>query len=139
MPSDQTDISKLPLAGGNTSAPSSGTYGEGAALARLKQQLPVVEQSAQEPGQSAAPMPTPPMGGGISNSPPTGLPPGILAPTNRPDTPVSTPLGQPTNPLAAQTGRQRRIAVLDALANDPNVSDQTREWAQINLRALVSQ
>lgn len=134
--SDTTDISKMALPGGNVNAPASGTYGEGAALQRLKEQLPAVEQTAQEPGMSGAPMPTPPSGASMPSQPPAGLPSAILSPSTRPDVPVSTPLGVPSMPVA-DTGRQKRMAMLDALENDPNASAATKEWAGTVRRALI--
>ena len=140
MPTDTTDVTKMPLPGGNVNSPASGTYGEKAALERLKSQLPGVDAGAGPTASNpAAPMPTPPAGAGISNSPPPGVPSGIMAPTSRPDVPVSTPLQQgPVSPLAgAQTGNQQRLAILDSLANSPNVSDSTREWAQSLVQSLI--
>lgn len=134
---DTTDISQLPTAGGNVSTPSSGVYGEGAALQRLKEQLPAVEQTAQEPGMSGAPMPTPPGNSSMPGSPPPGLPSSILSPTTRPDVPVSTPLTVPQQAPMAETGRQKRLAMLDALENDPNTGEATREWASTLRRALI--
>jgi hypothetical protein len=135
MPADTTDITKMPMPGGNVNAPASGTYGEGAALENLKRQLP----SPAAPGPSAqnpvAPMPSPP-GGGMVPAPAPGVPPALLAPTQRPDVPVSTPLAGVGGPAPmTQSAAQRRLAVLDALANNPDVSEQTREWAS----TLISQ
>lgn len=136
MAAEQVDINKMPLAGGNVNAPASGTYGEGAALERLKQSLPMAETgAAPSAADPTAPMPTPPAGG-MSTPPTGGLPSPLLAPTQRPDVPVSTPLGAPTAPMPA-TGRQQRMAILDALANSPDVSDETREWASMMVKRLV--
>jgi hypothetical protein len=117
--------------------PNSGTWGEKAAQSRLEAALPGPIAPTGPGGAGAPPMPTPaaaPAGGA-----PAGLPPSILRPTERPDVPASTPLATPpVNPLAgAQSGRQRRLAILDAIANDPKASTQTREWAQLNIKNLI--
>jgi len=36
------------------------------------------------------------------------------------------------------TGRQRRMQTLDVLANDPNVSETTREWAKTLINHLIA-
>ncbi|RMF62345.1 MAG: hypothetical protein D6746_04175, partial [Bacteroidetes bacterium] len=66
-----------------------------------------------------------------------GIPaPVLLQPSDRPDVPVSAPLvsGAVSAPL---TGAQKRLAILDVLANSPDVSDATREWAKMMIRILA--
>lgn len=135
---DTTDISKMPTDGPAVNAPASGTYGEGAALERLRQSFPVAPAGGGGQGpQPVPPMQQPPTGAGVSNAP-TGLPPGLLLPTNQPNVPASTPLAAPQpNPVAAaQTMRQKRLAVLDSIVASPTVSEATREWAT-HLRDLL--
>jgi len=136
---DTFDITQQPTPA-NVNKPSSGTYGETASLDRLKQALPGIDSA---PGQSMnspqAPMPTPP-GGGTAGPPMPGVPEGLFAPTQRPDVPVGTPLQVPgvAAPAAmAQTSRQRNLAILDSIANDPNVSDETRGWAEDFMSKLI--
>lgn len=135
---DMPDVTQLPAPkGGNVNTPASGVYGEGAALERLKQALPAPQQPTDTPPQ-AGPMPTPNPGAGVSNAMGPGVPQSIMAPTQRPDVPVNTPLAAPIDPMAAaQSGRQRRLVVLDALENNPNTSDTTREWIRNFRRQLI--
>ena len=136
---DTFDIAKQPSPAG-IGKPGSGSYGEGAALDRLKAQLPEVAPGAGPTADRPAPMPLP-----VPNQAPTsppGVPGALFDPTARPDVPVSTPLagfGQaPVSPVAAAaTQRQRNMAVLDALVSDPNVSEVTREWAQTLIDRMV--
>ena len=55
-----------------------------------------------------------------------------MAPTNRPDVPVSTPLAGPAaDPMAgAADARERRMRYLEILCYDPRVSPEVREWAE---------
>jgi hypothetical protein len=133
------DISKQPSPAG-IGKPGSGTYGEKAALDRLKASLPEVPPGAGPTGTQQAPMPLPPAGSPGAPAP-SAAPADLFAPTQRPDVPVSTPLqmgGPAQSPVqAAATARQRNMAVLDSLANDPNVSDVTREWAQNLISNMV--
>lgn len=117
--------------------PDSGVYGEKAAQSRLEAQLPGPIAPSGPGGPGAPAMPTPPMGAPAPA--PSGVPASLLRPTDRPDVPASTPLATaPVNPVAAaQSGRQRRLAVLDAIANSPTVSAETKEWAQLNLKKLI--
>ena len=70
---------------------------------------------------------------------PAGLPPALLRPTSQPNVPVSTPLGPPQQAAdPGLSGRQRRMQVLDVLANDPNVSETTREWATTVMNHLIA-
>lgn len=136
---DDPDVSQLPSDAVN--APASGTYGETAALDRLKAQLPgaATPQPGSGPGPTQ-PMPTPPMSGGMSTPPSGALPASLMAPTTQPGTPLTTPLAMPPqNPmLSAQSQRQRNLAKLDALMADPNTSDETKEWARNLVSHLIS-
>jgi hypothetical protein len=129
---DATDISQMP--GPRQNQPTSGTYGEGASNDRLGQAMKQAEQSAQKgpegPSRSISPLPvaprtTPPAGAG-------GLPAGLFGPTQRPDTPVNTPLqAPPSNPVAeAPSNRMARMHLLRQMAEAPNVSAATKRWAQ---------
>ena len=139
MPADTTDINKMPMPGGGVNTPASGTYGEGAALERLKAQLPAAPTgAAPSAADPSAPMPTPPAGPPAASAPAGGLPSALLAPTQRPDVPVGTPLDMGAPPPSAMSGRQRRMAILDALVNSPEVSDETRELAQMLMERLIS-
>jgi hypothetical protein len=40
-------------------------------------------------------------------------------------------------PVQEQSAAERRLEVLIALANDPRVSEQTREWAQLWVKTLA--
>lgn len=139
MPTDSTDVSKMPMpAGGNVNSPASGSYGEGAALERLKRDLPSTASPAPSAQNPTSPMPTPPVGAGVSNAPSPGVPAAILAPTSRPDVPVSTPLNPGALTPVQMSGAQRRIAILDTLANSPNVAESTREWAKLALEKAIA-
>lgn len=140
------DISQQPSL--TTSQPASGTYGEKAADARLASALPKAPQSPIQtpPGSIGQPIPPAPPGqspvlpGAGSSGPGAGpLPAGLFAPTGQPGTPVSTPLaGPPPNPAAmAQNGQQQRMAQLQALAASPDVSQDTKDWANLVIRHLV--
>lgn len=130
--------------------PASGTYGEGVALDNLKKSLPqgaignpAPPGGAPLPPVQPAVMPTK----SIEGRPSTGaaLPPGVpsplLAPTQYPNVPVTTPLTSPWNNQIAspqvQTPQQGRLLILDQLANSPDVSAETREWAQHVLEILM--
>lgn len=128
--------------------PDSGTYGEGAALQNLKQSLPTPGPTA--PGGPQAPPPispnpaqvAPPNPGGrppTGAAAPPGIPSAVLGPTQQPNVPVSTPLGTPQpNPVqSAVNAQQQRLALLDQLASNPQVSDDTRQWAQQVIKLLT--
>lgn len=139
MPTDTTDINKLPMPGGGVNTPASGTYGEKASLERLIGQLPTAPSGGGQSGPTPVSPMQSPAGGRPPMSPPAGVPSVMMSPTQRPDVPGSTPLAMPAPGVSApQTGRQRRMAVLDALANNPDVSDQTREWASVLIETLIS-
>lgn len=139
---ETSEIGKV-AQGGGVNSPASGTYGEKADLSRLQQQLP-----APTPGGTAGPAtpslpsvsqtpvrPQSPAAPGASAPP--GVPAALLAPTNRPYEPVTTPPPGGMVP-GAVSADQRRIQTLSMLAENPNVSDSTREWAGLLLRALLS-
>jgi hypothetical protein len=132
------NVNDQTTAAGNINAPSSGSYGEGAALDRLKQALPQAAPSGPGAAQGAPIAPLPrtspaatPQGG--------ELPPALLRPSGMPDVPQTTPLAQPpVNPVAiAQTAKQQRLAILDALEASPMVSEYTRELAGIIKDRLI--
>lgn len=139
-----------PPAGGNVNRPDSGVYGEGAALESLKKSLPTTGATPAA-APAGAPVPsvgTEPVAPVVRNEgrPRTGaaVPPGIpsvlLAPTQQPQIPVGTPLASaaPAAPgNGASTPSQSRLAMLDMLANSPDVSPTTREWAQNLMDALL--
>lgn len=134
-------VNQLP-ATGNPMEPQSGTYGTVADTERLKQQLSLPGGGPTGPGGAAmkptAPPPGIPQGTQIT-PPPGGVPDVLMAPTTRPDVPASTPLqnafaGAP----AVVTGAQRRLSILHALSTSEEVSEETREWAQLVLDKLAS-
>lgn len=144
--SDIIDTEPVP-AGGGVNKPSSGTYGEKAAVARLQQQLPAVERPVgpggaggqgpvTPPGPGPRPGP-PPSGGGGGQSPIPGIPAPIFAPTNRPTTPVNAPLAEPGQAPGVATPSQAQLRILDALKmhEDPEVA----EWAGMVFDYLVDQ
>ena len=139
MNNSTPDVLEQVPAGGGMNKPASGTYGEGAELERLKQQLPSSDQQPQQP----SPAPTPPsggMGGGGVGPPPSGLPRGLASPTQRPDVPVSTPLqgGPPADPLGgAVDARQRRLQYIDLLSQHAD-SAEVREWAETVKQKLIA-
>jgi hypothetical protein len=139
---DAPDVTQLPQTG-SVQAPDSGTYGVKAANDRLAQNL----QPAQAPGPGGpgGPPPAPPVStlpASAKSAPstgPFGLPAAITAPTQQPNVPVGTPLAQAVNPVAqAGNGMQKRMAFLDMLARDPDVSDTTRQFAQTLIAKLIA-
>ena len=46
-------------------------------------------------------------------------------------------MGQAPMPPKQQAGDQQRLAILDALTTHPEVSEETREWAQLVMEALI--
>lgn len=127
-------LEQLP-AGGNVSKPSSGTYGETAALDRLKAELPGGDPT-QSRAIAPAPMPPGPAMGPGGGATPGDLPPGILAPTRRPGEPTMSPLS-PGPPPMATADPERRIQLLHAIAADQSLSPVTREFAQRFLDSLI--
>lgn len=133
---DSPDISQLPQSP-NASKPASGTYGDVATADKLKQAMGLGQRTPGPPAPNISPMPggaKPEQAGG-----PFGLPASITAPTQQPDVPVSTPLAAtPINPVQqAGDNMQKRLAFLDMLARNPDVSDTTREFAQTLIAKLV--
>lgn len=126
-------IEQVP-AGGNVSKPSSGSYGDVKSLDDLRAALPG-SQSSEPREMSATPTSLPEA---PRPSAPAGLPPGLLAPSRQPDVPVSQPMSMPAGPPVGSP-QEKRIALLDSLAKSPNVSAETREWAQRNLNWIVRQ
>ena len=67
------------------------------------------------------------------------MPQVLLGPTARPEEPINTPPVQPLAfPETQQTAQQRRMQTLIGLANDANVSEETREWAQMWVKTLTT-
>lgn len=132
---ESPDVLAQVPAGGGMNKPTSGTYGEKTELAALQQELPISPATPQPQV-----MPTPPSAGGPKPTPPAGLPRGLLAPTSRPDVPVSTPLAGPvTDPFAgAVDARQRRLRALDILSQHPDASPELREFASILKQKLIA-
>jgi hypothetical protein len=138
------ELEKNPV-GGGVNQPQSGTYGEKTAVDNLKKQLPQSEPGAAGGGGPAGPPPMSPnpvrptapgRAARPGATPPPGVPGPLVAPTDRPNEPVNTPL-QAAPALGAVDPKQRRLAVLTSLAGNPNVSDETREWARLAIQALV--
>lgn len=138
---DQT-IEKTPTANQSVNKPSSGTYGEKADISRLKAALPESGgPSGAPPGEMSPVRQSTSLPGGPPGRPsaaPAGVPTAVMHPSQRPGVPLNQPLAQPAPPLGgAQSAQQARIALLDALASDPTVSEETREWASTVLEMLV--
>ena len=74
------------------------------------------------------------------NAPP-GVPQALLGPTQRPNVPLGSPLGQqaPATPPRAQAADQQRLMILDSLTTHPDVSSETKEWATLVRDALISE
>jgi len=133
---ESPDVLEQVPAGGGMNKPASGTYGEKAELAALQQALPIGD-APPEPDVQPAPSPM----GSARPTATSGLPPGLLAPTQRPDVPVSTPLAGlgPADPLAgAADVRQKRLLLLDALSQSEEVSPETREFAALLKQKLIA-
>ena len=134
------EIEKTPTGDTAINKPESGTYGEKAELNRLKQSLPPMDGQGQQP-QGPAPMPdrggaTPPRPTGRPVKGPSDLPSGIMQPAGGdPSRPLSAPAQMPQRPAAAD---QQRLAILDALSTHPDVSQETREWAELVKEYLIS-
>lgn len=132
----------------NAGRPPSGTYGEGADRERLEQQLPQITQGP-DPESKRPAVAGPPTGvtqvTGNSGAPPRpeqlppGVPSSIVAP-NQTDLPMNMagPPMQPALPQGPQPPDQKTIAMLDMLANSPQVSSETREWANNVLDMLFT-
>jgi hypothetical protein len=137
------DLEKQPQ-GGPVNQPSSGSYGAKAAVDRLKKSLPtsgMTPPAPEAPGtissEPVVPVPNRP-GRPAGPTAPPGTPPVLMHPTQRPEVPVSSPLGAtPPAPTPALTPQQDRLSFLQALANSPRVHPNTREWAQSVLEVLM--
>lgn len=138
---DMTDVSQMPLAGPAPNQPESGTYGAKAQTDALKKAIGMAPPSTGAPAGQQGPPPMSGLPGGAKpqeSTGPFGLPAAITNPTQQPNVPGSTPLAQPVNPVAsAQTSSQKNLALLDMLSKNPDVSDTTREWAQLVLSRLI--
>lgn len=140
MPDD--DLDRMPLPEDGVNRPSSGTYGEKAELDRLKSSLPAVDSAGSSSAVVSEPSGSPtvplPMSQPGSVSSPEGLPQVLLGPTARPLESVTAPVAAPEqSPGVQATAQQRNIDVLIQLANDPRVSEETREWAGLWVRTLA--
>ena len=138
----EMDIEKTPTQNTSVNKPESGTYGEKAELANLKSALPPMGTPQQQAGMEG-PGPLPergiPQQQGRPKEGPAMLPQGAMSPTQRPTVPISQPMAPTQAPLPPkqQAGDQQRLAILDALTTDPEVSEETREWAKLVLEALI--
>lgn len=134
------EIEKTPTGDTAVNKPESGTYGEKAELNQLKQSLPPMDGQGQQP-QGPAPMgerggATPPKPTGRPVKGPSNLPSGILQPTGgNPNRPLT---GAPEMPPRQSTADQQRLAILDALSTHPDVSQETRKWAEEVKDYLIS-
>lgn len=133
------DISDIPekLASA-VNKPESGTYGEKADLQRLRSQVPTsgsTPPQQQRPLPSISDRPVRPMPVPSRESIVPGLPDVLVEPSNREWEPLATmPMGAPRQ--LTMTAQQLRLMKLDALANSPEVSPETREWARMLKRVL---
>jgi hypothetical protein len=131
---DVPDINTMAPATGAQNTPASGTYGEKADLANLEAQLPAMDPQAGMPAQA----PLPPIGQGPQSAPPSGpggLPAGIMAPSNRPHEPVGQALTMPA-PMAT-TSKEQRIQFYWTITQDPSVSQEFREFAQLYIDSAI--
>lgn len=125
------ELEKTPVPGQNR--PASGTYGEQADLDRLRQSLP--SPQGQPPAGPQGP-PGTPLNPPVQAGPPPGVPAPIMAPSDRPQVPLGTPLvntGQPV--LVPESPSQARMAFLHALVQSPETSEVTKRWAEAVLEA----
>lgn len=145
----EMDIEKTPTQNTSVNKPESGTYGEKAELANLRRSLPEMQPPSEGPSAPGGMTP----GGMTPGAPPTErsapmgrpktgprmLPGPILNPTSQPDVPLDQPRVPPAPPIPQKQSAadQQRLAILDALSTHPEVSEETREWAQLVLEALI--
>jgi hypothetical protein len=119
--------------------PESGTYGERVDLERLRAAVP--GGGSPVPAPEARPLPPiserPVRSLGKVGSVVPGLPSALLRPTARPQEPVTTMPTQAPQQLS-MSGMQMRLRKLDILANHPDVSPETRDWARMMIRVLTS-
>lgn len=135
----EPDLEKTPTQNMSVNKPESGTYGERAETDRLKKELP--SSGGPVEGQQQAP----PRAQASPNRPPVNMPiPEEAGPTGVPN--VMMHQGKGLNPVMPSSGgvmagpenvAQARIALLDSLANSREVSEETREWAQVVLEMLL--
>lgn len=130
-PGNPDVVEQLP-AGGNPNAPSSGTYGEEAALDRLKAALP---NSNPDQPQRVAPRPMPSTPSPVP-PPAPGLPPGMFTPTAQPQTPISTPLTE-FGPQVPGSREEAIIQTLDLLTRSEDASETTKELARLILDRII--
>lgn len=134
---------QIPVPGGNVNEPASGTQGDKIDVERLRQALPPIP-GTPSPGQgpgSGPVAPLPPRGAGpVGASPDSavpGIPGPILDPTNRPGSPLDSPVsGVPGGGVPEMTPQQDRMRIISALAqsDDPEV----REWAELVQQMLLA-
>ena len=137
------ELEKTPMADTSVNKPVSGTYGEKAALDRLQQQFPTEGAPSPEGAAPLTPSPGRPFQGGSPGRPPNapaGVPDVLMGPTNT-NTPLNTPLVRPSETPAGPLGgsgtlSEARIALLQSLASDPEVSTDTQVWAKWLLEVL---
>lgn len=116
-------------------------YGARTELERLAealgQQAPAVRTGENRPylERPSAKVPAPPPQ--RTASPPPGIPAAVLAPTDRPEVPVNTPLVT-APPMAQPAPDQARLALLDRLRSSPSVSPTTREWARLLIEEILA-
>ncbi len=125
-------IEKTPTAGTSVNQPDSGTYGEKKAINDLKAALPPMGPGQAQPGLEPSPMPQPsPAMPAQAGGRPVNAPPGV------PDAIFAGGLeGAPTPNAPAASPEAARLALLEQLASSQEVSETTREWAQVVLEAL---
>mgnify|MGYP003315848688 CR=1 FL=1 len=140
----EMEIEKTPTANTSVNKPESGTYGEKADVAALKASLPPMappgaQGVGQGPGPGALPTRGVPQKEGRPKNGPSMIPQGIMAGTQRPDVPISQPMAPGAQPMPPkqQAADQQRLAILDALTTHPEVSEETREWAQLVMESLI--
>lgn len=126
------EIEQLPV-----NRPASGTFGEQAQTDRLRQSLP--QSGSAGPAQGSAPPASPPVDPGNApgpGGPPAGPLPGVPEILTRPGGPPP-----PSMPFSPQPGaadpNQARIGYLHTIASSPDVSEATKEWANMALRRLI--
>jgi len=146
MANQVPDLEKTPTGDVAVNEPEGGTYGEKAELDRLKSSLPPMGgPAAQGGGRTAPSLGGPTSAGGAPMGRPQNAPPGVpqalLGPTQRPNVPLGSPLGQqaPATPPRAQAADQQRLMILDSLTTHPDVSSETKEWATLVRDALISE
>ena len=128
------DVDKHPIAN-PVNQPKSGTYGAVAETERIASAMPDPTPVEQPPTPSPQGVTNVRSNRDAASMP--GVPAPLMAPSNRPGVPVNTPLAGPGGGAAVATPAQRRLQVLDHLANSQEVTEETREWAQLQIRILT--